>query len=605
MISPMKRILLLAFLLLAAPTLASAGPVAFGEVRAGKLFLDFNTPLLDRRGITVVIPGRLGSPPTGVHPGALKVLDASSSDLRFAVRYSGFRYLVSGQLVTDTGLALRHGDELINSKRLYLRAMPGTLSFRIHASDDFPLFELHNSHALLDPESGDLSFRHMDIRITRELAKRLGYPRFADVTVGEAHMETAADVPASALADKGSSCGVLDTDGDIDVQLTGINSTSEVARDPGVRIAMAPDASLKNVGTADVPWFRAINPDGGPSPPFGQHPFLAYNAFRIADGVIEQIGRSQIKHAFFTVNVGADCECPGGQILHLGCQDIYGVSSNADRHYLASRREVTASSGHWNSYGSHFDTYPEEPKDDFRDHSRGDHSDSFEHRMAVLEDDLLVDGAAYFIEAWYLIKDDVNILNSMGFRQLNPELNGGGWSFTPFLTSFMNGPAIDAWVDPNASGNVARNTYVVTADGHLKLAVRTTNLGGGLHRYEYALMNLDYDRQIRKFKVPVPSNVSVTDITFGDIDDEQSNDWTQVRSSTAVVWTTKSPKSDSLDWGTMFNFGFTANVGPAETQAVLTPLEPPSGIKGSAANAQATTLAPAGLSKTARRTIDN
>lgn len=601
----MKRTLLFVFLMLNLSATVSGGPVSYGEVQTGKLFLDFNTALLERMGITVAIPDSLGSAATKVHGGTLKVLDASSSDLRFAVRDAGFRYLVSGELKTDTGLALSFGDDVIRSEHLYVRAMPGSLSFRIHTDDNFPLFELHNSHAWLDPGTGDLSFRHMDLRITVELAERLGYPRFADITVGEAHMETTADVPPAALADKGASCGVLDTDGDVDVQLTGMNSTSEIAREPGVRVAMAPDASLKNVGTADVAWFRAINPDGGPTPPFAQHPFLAYNLFRIADGVIEQIGRSQVKHAFFTVNVGSDCDCPGGQILHLGCQDVYGISSNGDRHYLASRQEVTASSGKWDSYGSHFDTYPNEPKDDFRDHGRSDHSDPFEHRMAVLEDDLLVEGASYFVEAWYLIKGDVNILNNMGFRQLDPELGGGAWSFTPFLTSFVNGPAIDAWVDPNATGNVARNTYVVTGDGHLKLAVRTTNLGGGLHRYEYALMNLDYDRQIRKFKVPAPPGVSVTNITFGDLDDEQSNDWTRARGSNAVVWTTKSPKSDSLDWGTLFNFGFTANVGPAETQATLMPLEPPSGIKDSSETLQATTLAPADLNKAARRTFDN
>lgn len=593
----MRRLLVSVFLLLSLSAQVSGAPMSYGEVQAGKLRLDFNTSLLQRMGVSVVIPDKAGFVPGGTLP----VLNAPRSDLRFAVKNGGFRYLVSGELETDTGLAMSFGGDAIHSDRLYIRAIPNTLAFTVHAANGFPLFALRKGHAWLDPETAELSFRHMDIRVTGELAERLGHPRFADITIGEAHMETAARVPPGALADKGSPCGILNTDGDTDVQLTGMNSTSEIAREPGVRVAMAPDASLKNVGTADVPWFRAINPDGGPSPPFGQHPFLAYNLFRIADGVIEQIGRSQVKHAFFTVNFGADCDCPGGQILHLGCQDVYGISSNGDRHYLAWRREVTASSGKWDSYGSHFDTYPNEPMDDFRDHSRGDHSDPFEHRMIVLEDDLLVEGASYFVEAWYIIKDDVNILNNLGYRQLDPELGGGAWSFTPFLTDFTNGPAIDAWVDPESGGNVTRNTYVVTADGHLKLAVRTINLGGGLHRYEYALMNLDYDRQVRAFEVPVAAGISVTNLSFGDIDSEQDNDWFAQRTSTAVVWTARSPKSDSLDWGTLFNFGFTANVSPAEMLATLTPLEPPPGIKGaiegSGETTEVTTLAPASGSK--------
>ena len=44
-----------------------------------------------------------------------------------------------------------------------------------------------------------------------------------------------------------------------------------------------------------------------------------------------------------------------------------------------------------------------------------------------------------------------------------------------------------------------------TASGRLKVAVRATDLGEGQWRYDYAVMNLDFDPRVAAFSVPLPA----------------------------------------------------------------------------------------------------
>ena len=209
----------------------------------------------------------------------------------------------------------------------------------------------------------------------------------------------------------------LDSSGyEVDVELTGLDKLSEVFHD-SERVAMAPSAELGNVGTADIEWFQSIAPDsyGGQST-LGQHPYLIMHLYRLTDGVLQQIGRSDLKHAFFAANL--DCACPADQVLYVGCLDLYSTSTNAWRSRLAPREELTSSTGDWTSLGSHFDG---SPVNDYRDHDEGDHPDPFEHRLTATTVDLLTPGASYFIEAWYLAKGDIDIFNSMAYRGVAPQ----------------------------------------------------------------------------------------------------------------------------------------------------------------------------------------
>jgi hypothetical protein len=133
-----------------------------------------------------------------------------------------------------------------------------------------------------------------------------------------------------------------ETPGAVDVALTGIAVVSQLAREAGVRVALAPSAELENVGTASVEWYRAILPI--PDGAVGPHPYLSLALFRLdADGSIVQLGLGDVKHAYYAVNDG--CPCAGGHVLYAGCTDVYGVTTNADRANLAPRDEVHAFTG--------------------------------------------------------------------------------------------------------------------------------------------------------------------------------------------------------------------------------------------------------------------
>ena len=58
--------------------------------------------------------------------------------------------------------------------------------------------------------------------------------------------------------------------------------------------------------------------------------------------------------------------------MFVGCGDLYGGSTNANRKYLAPHAEVSANSGAWQSRGSHFDV-GSGPENDFREHYNSDH----------------------------------------------------------------------------------------------------------------------------------------------------------------------------------------------------------------------------------------
>ena len=201
---------------------------------------------------------------------------------------------------------------------------------------------------------------------------------------GTADLELVLELPGNTDFIRGG-C-IANFDGDVDVSLTQIGSVGQVAYTPGDRVAISAAASLVNVGTADVAWYRPIGPE--PILTVGQHPYLTLHFYRISNGIIEQLGQSDLKHAFFSIN--ELCGCPPDQILYVGCGDTYGANTNRDRWHLAPRDEVTAHTGVWEVVGSHFDS---DPLDGERSHGGDGVHDAFEHRLAVQEADLLTPGA--------------------------------------------------------------------------------------------------------------------------------------------------------------------------------------------------------------------
>jgi hypothetical protein len=548
-----------------AATPRQAGPL---PLSAAETALELNRHILEDLGLEVVFRrpvGEAGGFVRAIFPAvAPPSLRLRAPDGSFEGLDGGLLRHVGGfEILWPGGRQSMLGFELVPAAApasegalLELRAVDGTVPFY-----------LTSPHPQYLADLGEFVFLNMDLRLTESFAHRLGTPGLAGIAVGSGELRTRLAAPLAV------SCTVCESNVgqglDVDVELTGITFLTEVHHD-GERVAMSPYVELRNIGPSDVEWYRPIYPDGGFDPALiGPHPFLVMSFYRIADGIMHQIGRADVKHAFFAVNSG--CSCCGAQILFAGCSDLYQAVTNQNRVNLAPRHEVTASTGTWQSLGSHFDG---DPVDDERDHfgeGAQNHPDDFEHRLTVTDEDLLTPDARYFIEAWYITPGDVDIFNSMGRREVLPQL-AGAWTFPFADAGVTQGTTLDAWIDPAAPPPGAAATMLDTGEGHVELAAATAALPGGVHRYDYGLMNFDFDRRLHSFSVPLPAGAELASIGFHDGDQDPGNDWQAVVSASEITWSTPTgdPGLGALDWGTLYSFRFDANAAPVSPDPTAT-----------------------------------
>ncbi len=537
--------------LLLTVTLASLLPAA---LRAQTTVVSGTT----RVAIDPTIARDLGIEVAGPPDASFRV--TAGSALALASAPGDFEGFAAGSLRHQGGPLLRLATGTVDLRNFELAAATDPLELELR--DAAGRAWLRVSSLQVTFQGDRLRLRNGDLLLGPGLSASLGRPELEGSFLGVVEADWGSSVPAAqGGGGAGGACDPSPTP-PIDVALTEIESLTQAAREAGGRVAMAPSASLENVGSGAIPWNYPIAPDS----PVGAHPFLLMQLYRLADGVLEQIGRADVKHAFFATNTG--CGCVPGNVFFPGCADDYGVSTNLNRTYLAPRGEVTPRSGAWASLGSHFDGTP---VNNVRNHFGNTDHDAFQHRLVVQEPELETAGARYFIEAWYLVAGDANLLNGVGHREVNPTLIGGTWSF-PFVDAALApGSILDAWVDPAGPAPGEESELLDTGEGRLQLAVRAVAVGGGLHRFEYALMNFDYDRQVRSFSVPLPPGQSATDAEFHDGDADPSNDWAVSIGGGAISWT--APAQAGLDWGELRSFGFSAPEPPFPTVVTLLPLE--------------------------------
>jgi len=576
------------------------------SAQGGELRLRINHDLLRQYGARVD-----PHPAQDMHGAAAYGL--RDDTLAFSAAWGNIRGFGAGALTTRAGFVARRGAHRIDVPWLSVQAGgsdPPALALRDARGRTW--FVVERMMYRLDESEGRLRMPTADLRAGPALAAFLGDPDAAGLVFGGLALDSGL-APAGPAPDQPKTCAVPQWHGTggrlTDVLLVSLTvqqlrcrlSTDRVqpfdlcdgpgGTDDG-EVVFAPSAFLRNSdtdSTADVPWYEKFMA-GTPRPPYGndQHPILVWNLYRAsADGRIRQIGRSGAKHAWFSANLGCNdptCGTMGGNILGRGCADEYNVDSNDLDYYLAPRSEIVPARGLWGRCGSTWDralasgapgcdgvhdpwTPPPAAEQGYR------------QRLVTRESDLEStpgDGTRWFFEAWYVVRDDVDILNTMGRIEVEPRWTGSQWRLHA-LASFANGPAVDGWVAPGASPQ-ARNDTLATPEGTLRIVARATPVGARW-RYDYAVMNLDFARALTEgaepdlrvvdargigaISVPLPAGGGTSAIQAFDVDRDATNDWRWATAGGALRF--EAPDgANTLDWGTLHAFSFESTAPPRE-----------------------------------------
>ena len=595
----------------------------------GQIGFRWNTDLLTNLGIT---PGQQTSLLTNVSDFRNHQWFElrQSGGLQFNVFNGALEKFTGGSLQMRGGYVLQLRDgSTIDMRDMSLRVRTkDTQVLDIVSGDGKVWFYTDRLMFELADNNQTLAIRAADLRIGPALAQRIGVPEANGWEVGDMAMNTQVNITGSNdapdrvctpypwpgigvpnvpnavyLADLFMQSFSVDPVGCM--HSNGSNGCDGPGGDDGIA-GFAPTSSLinnKNDGsfvptvpndplgtstslyTANVAWYTMFT--GSPpnyNPPYknDQHPFLIWNMYRInADGTLEQIARSGVKHAFLTINAGCLDSCNDSHSLGLGCGDTYGSGNNDSPSDMGPRSEIVPDGGVWGRCGSIWD-----PSCTGTEHSNG--NGSWTQRMQVHEsqiDPAANPGAVYKFESWYIARDDINILNSMATLTVTPHYSSNQWSLQS-QTNYRLGPAIDRWVDPNTPGANALNVAINSSEGHAKVAVKATNNGNGTWTYYYAVMNLDFARAIVQapaagpdprvlsnagfdsFTVPIPAGATVSTTSFRNGTVDGSGAWTVSTGSNSVTWSANGQAP--LNWGTMYSFSLTVNASPHTSTPTLT-----------------------------------
>ncbi|QKK03410.1 MAG: hypothetical protein HND55_12515 [Pseudomonadota bacterium] len=556
-----------------------------------RVVFEFATPLLDLHGIRV--GGENGA------TGRLALPLVPGGALRYQTVGASFEFFIDGGLELGAGVMLSVADAgSVELGRLRLEAAPGRL--RLLTAAGQIAFVLVEPRVRVEPQSGRFTLDGAGLELTPWLAGRLRSPSLSGAQIGRltlaAHtrQNKRSEQPLGACSEpvwpgtEGEttdvalvSMGTYAPNWGCDAGCTGSSTRATTW--------WSPSATLENQGSTDVPWYDWLGSgNSAPEPPYNnrQHPLLVWNLYRIdADNRLEQIGASGIKHGYYTTNVS--CTCPGGHVLwsagntpnQVGCRDTYSASNNNENRRLGPRSDSLPAEAVWGRCRSLWD-----PDCDGNTTDHGLAAPS--NRMTVRESDLaewLNPEASYFLEAWYLIRDDEVPANNMRHVEVTTSWNGSSWSALSFEGAQSAGPFINRWVAPGMTA-LAANQLLETANGRARLAVRVRHLEGNWYRYDYALMNLDFavpetqgtepdlevvsNNGFSGFAVPVTDGTNLSDIEFAD-GIREVTEWAFGHTGGQAVWQAPGT-ADTLNWGRLFRFGFSADRPPVALQALLT-----------------------------------
>ncbi|MCA9256860.1 MAG: hypothetical protein KDA33_14525 [Phycisphaerales bacterium] len=301
------------------------------------------------------------------------------------------------------------------------------------------------------------------------------------------------------------------------------------------------------------------------------HPVIAQDMFKYepfsvgnSNGRFKQLGQSWLKHGFTVAAGSACCSCtgPGGPTLYPGCSDPYGGGLNNSQGSIKPKWRVNPTTGA-HVHGSN-----------------PSYTGDVARRLMVRHSDIdptLNPSSIFFIEGQYIHEEDAglgNDNNNASYRQLSISAAGAN-EYTASVTGTTQREecGIRAWQDTDPG--VTETDAEVPNDGLYIVAAKATDLGGGIWHYEYAVQNLNGNRGIKSFSIPISPAANVTNIGFHDVDyhdgdgdnsvDRDGTDWPGVFANGTVSWemVDVGSNSNALLWGTLYNFRFDADVEPS------------------------------------------
>jgi len=326
-----------------------------------------------------------------------------------------------------------------------------------------------------------------------------------------------------------------------------------------------------NIGTVWLDWLTS-----NPNPTW--HPVIGQNFFRLQQSGgynrFEQLGQSWLKHGFTALSQNAccaSCASTNGQHLGVGCSDPYNSTRNAFQALLGPKWQVNATTG--------IHIHPV---------ANPSFSGTVARRLQIKTADLetsdgtqpLSSQPRYYVEGQYIAHDDAdsnNHNNNASFRAIAVSGASSDRTFTQISTTQRQKAGIRAW---KAFDSTVTETDVITDEdgGRNALVIvsaQATDLGGGLYHYEYAIQNLDSDRSVGSFTVPVSPYATITNIGFHDVDYHDGDgsgsvttdgtDWPATVAAGAIMWSVMdvtSADDNALRWGTLYNFRFDCNLAP-------------------------------------------
>lgn len=458
------------------------------------------------------------------------------------------------------------------------------------AKTGFLFFNIEGQEYEYSPKDRSLNIRMGRLLISNEFAAALGRPSEAGSVIGQISITaTMRPIEVTQLVDGEIIADVLPATelGGVpgpDVIVGDVSGLAQFGSASGTQVGLALGTDSCNAGAVDLNWFAN---------PSNDHPVIPQNLYRMSGGStnderFEQVGQSQVKHAFtaLTLNLcGFGCNGVGGSRLGSGCSDPYSASLNAGPN-LGSKAWINPFTGFYprndsatpnNNHGGHTHTGPS-------------------HRILTEIADLnttLNPGATYWAEGQYVTPHEYawcqanpgqcNMNNNVSYRRYNVIGTGSPFSFSAVGSTVRTKAAITAWTGAGFADIIP----AAGADGVGIIGYKVTNPSPGVWHYEYAVYNQNLDRAIGSFSVPVGAGVTISNVGFhappqhpgwladGTLNNTgfSSTPWAQSQAGGAMTWSTEAfaqnENANAIRWGTLYNFRFDSNRPPEMMNATV------------------------------------